>query len=56
MELDEVPDESDLMPFSEEVVVKTIYDGRPQPGRRHASNLSPGTPTHYYRGYKDTGM
>jgi hypothetical protein len=43
MEVDEVPDEGDAVPFPGEDTVMMIYDGRPSPGVRRMSNLSPGT-------------
>jgi hypothetical protein len=46
MEVDEVPDEGDTMPFPGEDAVMTIYDGCPLSGMRCVSNPSLGTPTH----------
>jgi hypothetical protein len=56
MELDEVPDESNTMPFSGEAAVMMVYGGRPPLGRHHVSNWSPRTPTHCDWGHKDSGM
>jgi hypothetical protein len=44
MEVDEIPDEGDAMPFPRECAVMTIYDECPSLGMRHASNPSLGTP------------
>jgi hypothetical protein len=44
MEVDEVPDEGDMMPFPREDAVMMIYDVRPSPGMHCMSNPSLGTP------------
>jgi hypothetical protein len=44
MEVNEVPDEGDAMPFPGEDMVMMIYDGCPSLGVRHMSNSSPGSP------------
>jgi hypothetical protein len=46
MELNEVPNEGDVMPFPGEDTVMTTYDGCPSPGMCRVSNLSLGTPAH----------
>jgi hypothetical protein len=46
VELNEVPNEGDMMPFPREDAVMMIYDGPPSPRVRLLSNLSPGTPAH----------
>jgi hypothetical protein len=56
VELDEVPDEGDIMRFPGRDVVMTIYDGHPLLGMRYVSNLSTGTPAHCGWGCGDTGM
>jgi hypothetical protein len=38
MEVDEVPDEGNTMPFLREDAVMTIYDGCPSPGMHRASD------------------
>jgi hypothetical protein len=45
-EVDEVPDEGDMMLILGQDVVMMIYDGRPSQGMRHVSNLSLGTSAH----------
>jgi hypothetical protein len=44
MEVDEVPDKGDAMPFPEEDAIMAIYDGCPSPERRRMSDPSLGTP------------
>jgi hypothetical protein len=56
MEVDEVPDEGNTMPFLEEDAVMTIYNGRPSLGMRRVSDPSLGTPTHCSWGCRNTGM
>jgi hypothetical protein len=56
MEVNEISDEGDTMPFPEEDVVMMIYDRHPSPGMRHASNPSLGTLAHDGWGYKDKRM
>jgi hypothetical protein len=56
MELNEVPNEGDMMPFPREDAVMTIYDGPPSPGVRLLSNPSPGTPAHCGWGCWDARM
>jgi hypothetical protein len=58
VELDEVPDEGDMMRFPGEDVVTMIYDGRPPPplGMRYVSNPGLGTPAHRSWGCRDTWM
>jgi hypothetical protein len=61
MEVDEVPDESDVTPFPRDDVVMMIYDGRPSPRVHRTSNLSPRTLAHYgwgvgMQGCKDTNF
>jgi hypothetical protein len=46
MEVDEVPGEGNMTPFLREDVVMMVYDRRPSPVMRHASNPSLGTPAH----------
>jgi hypothetical protein len=41
MELDEVPNEGDMMPLPREDAIMMIYDGHPLPGMRHMSDPSP---------------
>jgi hypothetical protein len=53
MELDEVLDESDTMPFLGEAAIMIVYGGCPPPGRGHVSNLSPGTSTRCDQGHGD---
>jgi hypothetical protein len=45
-EINEDPGRINTMPFPKENTVMTVYDGRPLPGRRHVSKLSPGPSTH----------
>jgi hypothetical protein len=47
MEVDDVPDEGDTMPFPREDQVMTIYNGHPSPGMRRVSNPSLGTKAPY---------
>jgi hypothetical protein len=47
MEIDQVPDKGDMMPFSIEEAVMIICDERPLPGRHRVPNPSLGTPAHY---------
>jgi hypothetical protein len=56
MEVDEVPDEGDAVPFPGEDTIMMIYNGRPSPGLRCMSNLSPGTIAHCGWWRRDTGM
>jgi hypothetical protein len=56
MEVDKVPDKSDVTPFPREDAVMMTYDGRPSLGMCHASNLSLGTPACYGWGSDDEGM
>jgi hypothetical protein len=56
MEVDEVPDESDVTPFPRDDAVMMIYDGRPSPRVHRTSNLSPRTLAHYGWGCRDAGM
>jgi hypothetical protein len=56
MEVNEISDEGDTMPFHEEDAVMMIYDRHPSPGMRHASNPSLGTPARDGWGYKDKRM
>jgi hypothetical protein len=56
MELDEVPNVDDAMPFPGEDAVIMIYDGCPPSGMRHVSNPSLGTPTRCSLGHEDAGM
>jgi hypothetical protein len=56
MELDEVLDEGDMMPFLKEDMSMMIYDGRPSPRMHRVSNLSPGTPAHCGWGRRDARM
>jgi hypothetical protein len=46
MEIDEVPNEGNTMPFPREDAVMMIYDTCPPSGMRHVSNLSLGTLAH----------
>jgi hypothetical protein len=46
MEVDEVPNKGDVMPFHREDAVMMIYDGSPSPGMHRASDPSLGTPAH----------
>jgi hypothetical protein len=59
VELDEGPDGSDTMPFSDENVVMTVYEGHPPlppSRRRHISNPSPGAPTRCGWGHGGSGV
>jgi hypothetical protein len=56
MEVDEVPNERDTMPFPREDAVMTIYDGRPPPGMHRMSNRSQSTPAHFGQKCSDAGM
>jgi hypothetical protein len=56
MELDEVPDEGDAMPFLGEDAVMTIYDGCPSPEMHRVSNLSSRNPACYGWGHRDARM
>jgi hypothetical protein len=56
MELDEVPDEVDAVPFPGEDAVMMIYDGRPSLGMHHMPSLSPGTLARYSWGCSNAGM
>jgi hypothetical protein len=47
MEVDQIPDEGDTMPFLGEDVVMMIYDGCPSSGMRRVCNPSLGTPSLY---------
>jgi hypothetical protein len=42
MEVNEVPDEGDTMPFPREDAIITIYNGHPLPGMHRVSNPSLG--------------
>jgi hypothetical protein len=53
MELDEVPDGSNTMPFPRENAVMMIYDGCSPLGRCRMSNLSPATLTCRDQGHED---
>jgi hypothetical protein len=44
------------MPFLRENGVMSIYDGRPPPGKRRVSKLSPGPPTHCGWGHGGIGV
>jgi hypothetical protein len=50
MELNEVPNEGDVMPFPREDATMMIYDGRPSSGMHYVSNPSPRAPTRCGRG------
>jgi hypothetical protein len=56
IEVNEVPDKGDTMPFPGKDVVMTMYDGCPSPGMRHVSNPSLGTPALYGWGRWNAGM
>jgi hypothetical protein len=45
MELDEIPSESNAMPFPRKDTVMMIYDGHPLSGKRRVPNLSLGPKT-----------
>jgi hypothetical protein len=56
MEVDDVLDEGNTMPFLREDTVMMIYHGHSSPGMRHASDLSIGTPARCNSGCRNTGM
>jgi hypothetical protein len=56
MEVEEDLGGSDTMPFPREEAVITVYDGRPSPGSRRVTNMSPGTLTHYGWGSRSIGV
>jgi hypothetical protein len=56
MEVDEVPNKGETMPFPREDEVMMIYDGSSSPRMCRMSNPSPGTPTHYGWGCRDARM
>jgi hypothetical protein len=56
MEVDEVPDEGNTMPFPGEEAVMMIYDGRPPPGMCCVSYPSLGTPARCDWGRRNMGM
>jgi hypothetical protein len=56
MEVDEVPDEGNTMPFPREEAVTMIYDGRPPSGMCYMSYPSLGTPARCDWGRRNTGM
>jgi hypothetical protein len=56
MEVEEDLGGSDTMPFPGEEAVMTVYDGRPSPGSRRVTNMSPGTLTHYGWGSRSIGV
>jgi hypothetical protein len=56
MEVNDVPDEGNMMPFPREDAVMTIYDGRPSQGMHSVSNPSLGTPARCGWGCGNVGM
>jgi hypothetical protein len=56
MELDEVLDVGDVMPFLGEDTVMMIGDGHPLLGTRRIFHQSPRTPTHCSWGWGDAGV
>jgi hypothetical protein len=56
MEVNEAPDEGDMMPFLREDAVMMIYDGSPTPGMHRGPNPSLGTLARIGCGYQSTGM
>jgi hypothetical protein len=50
MEVDEVPNEDNTVPFLGEDMVMMIYDEHPSPERCRGPNPSLGTPAHHGRG------
>jgi hypothetical protein len=55
MEVDEVPDEEDTMPFPREDVVMMIYDGHPPLGMCHVSK-KPKNSSMLWLGVRDAGL
>jgi hypothetical protein len=56
MEVNEVPAEDEVAPFSGEDVVMMIYDRRPSSERRRMADPSLGTPARCGWGCGNTGM
>jgi hypothetical protein len=56
MELDEVTNAGNMMPFLEEDAIMMICDGHPLSGMRRVSNLSSRTLTHCGSGHGDVGV
>jgi hypothetical protein len=56
MEVNEVPAEDEVSPFSGEDAIMMIYDRRPSPERRRMANPSLGTPARCGWGCGNTGM